>query len=85
MDYAEFGQAISEWAMSDPHSADSMRTLEPVHADEPEVVDTRWTGRLMLFLRVMAVLSMIKGLYHWAVVCGMSGDRKSTRLNSSHT
>jgi hypothetical protein len=26
-----------------------------------------------MFLRVMAVLSMAKGLYHWAVVCGIVG------------
>ena len=29
--------------------------------------------RLVMFLRVMAGLSMLKGLYHWAVVCGMTG------------
>jgi hypothetical protein len=28
---------------------------------------------LLLFLRVMAVLSMAKGLYHWAIVCGIGG------------
>jgi hypothetical protein len=63
--------------MSDQHathsSGDQGRSLDPVHADEPEVFESRWTGRLVVFLRVMAVLSMAKGLYHWAIVCGIGG------------
>jgi len=60
--------------VSDPRAAGgSVRTLEPVHADEPEHNQARWTARLVMFLRAMAVLSMAKGLYHWAVVCGIIG------------
>ncbi len=51
----------------------TVRNVEPVHTDEPEVHDERWTGRLVIFLRVMAVLSMAKGLYHWALVSGVIG------------
>jgi len=58
-----------------PQSGDPVRNLEPVHADEPEIHEARWTVRLVIFLRVMAVLSMAKGLYHWAVVCGMAGPQ----------
>ena len=36
---------------------------------EPEI--GRWTRRMVLFLRVMAGVSMFKGLYHWAQVCGI--------------
>jgi uncharacterized protein DUF6163 len=63
--------------MTDQHAApsDPIRNLEPVHADEPETQEARWTGRLVLFLRVMAVLSMAKGLYHWAIVCGFIGPQ----------
>ena len=32
-----------------------------------------WTRRLVLFLRVMAVLSLAKGLYHWAQITGFVG------------
>ena len=32
-----------------------------------------WTERLVLFLRLMAIFSMLKGLYHWAAVCGFIG------------
>jgi hypothetical protein len=32
-----------------------------------------WPERLVLFLRVMAGVSMMKGLFHWAIVCGFVG------------
>jgi hypothetical protein len=57
--------------MSDPVITDQGRALEPVHADENEISRSRWTEWLVLFLRAMAVLSLLKGLYHWAVVCGV--------------
>ncbi len=60
--------------MSEPYASDPARTLEPVQAEPGDVVQqSRWTFRLVMFLRVMAGLSMVKGLYHWAVVCGMTG------------
>ena len=33
-----------------------------------------WTEYLVLFLRIMAVVSLIKGLYHWAQICGLGGS-----------
>jgi hypothetical protein len=36
--------------------------------------DAGWTGRLVLYLRLMAALSLLKGLYHWAAVCGFIGE-----------
>jgi hypothetical protein len=59
--------------VSDPYADDPTRTLEPVQVEKPANVETLWTQRLLMFLRVMAVLSMTKGLYHWAVVCGFGG------------
>lgn len=47
------------------------RNLDPVHAGEDEAKAQRWTGYLILFLRVMAGVSLIKGLFHWAQVCGI--------------
>jgi hypothetical protein len=47
------------------------QTLEPVQADEGEVDGKRWSHRLVVFLRVMAGLSLFKGLYHWAIICGV--------------
>ena len=53
---------------------DDLQSLAPVqeHMGEPSV--GRWTQRLVLFLRVMAGVSMLKGLYHWARVCGIGFD-----------
>ena len=59
--------------MPDPLSTDRGQSLEPVHTGDDRNVEGRWTARLVLFLRVMAVLSLLKGLYHWAIVCGI-GD-----------
>ena len=47
------------------------QTLEPVQADEGEIDGKQWSRRLVLFLRVMAGLSILKGLYHWGIVCGI--------------
>ena len=49
--------------MSDPINA-----LERSEVGEPE---GRWTTRFMLFLRIMAGVSLVKGLYHWALVIGV--------------
>src|SRR5712691_12996395 len=55
--------------MSDPVTEEA-RTLEPVHAGEEEAHRELWASRLVVFLRVMAGVSLVKGLYHWAIVCG---------------
>ena len=44
--------------------------LDPVMADKAAKRGT-WTEYLILFLRVMAAISLVKGLYHWAQVCGL--------------
>jgi Family of unknown function (DUF6163) len=48
------------------------QTLDPVHAGEEETQSQRWAYWLVVFLRVMAALSLFKGLYHWAIVCGIN-------------
>jgi len=44
-----------------------------LHDPQTEKRTTPWTRRLVLFLRVMALLSIAKGLYHWAQVTGFVG------------
>jgi hypothetical protein len=46
--------------------------LDPVHAGEGEAEASRWPYWLVVYLRAMAVLSLFKGLYHWAIVCGVN-------------
>ncbi len=60
--------------MSEPIARDDVQSLEPVHEHEGEQSVGRWTQRLVLFLRVMAGVSMLKGLYHWSRVCGIGVD-----------
>jgi hypothetical protein len=56
--------------MTDPIVTQQRQTLDPVHAGEEEGPSAHWTSRLVLFLRIMAAISLIKGLYYWAIVCG---------------
>ena len=56
--------------MTDPITTAHRKTLDPVQAGEEEGRTDRWTPRLVLFLRVMAAIALMKGLYHWAIVCG---------------
>jgi len=58
--------------MSEPAYRDDLHTLEPVHEPSGQPDIGRWTRRLVLFLRVMAGVSMLKGLYHWSWVCGIA-------------
>jgi Family of unknown function (DUF6163) len=56
--------------MTDPLTPDRGHTIGPVQTGEDDVGTDLWARRLVLFLRVMAGISLIKGLYHWAIVCG---------------
>jgi len=53
--------------------------MSDVDAREPAPARrTPWTRRLVLFLRVMAFVSMAKGLIHWAQVIGIGDGGGST-------
>jgi uncharacterized membrane protein (DUF2068 family) len=49
-----------------------------VHAPEPDRRQTPWTRRLILFLRIMAGVSLVKGIYHWSLVLGIADGNGST-------
>jgi hypothetical protein len=46
--------------------------LEPVHAGKAANAAGSWAEYLVVFLRIMAAVSLMKGLYHWAQVCGIA-------------
>lgn len=46
-----------------------------------ETDDNAWTRRLVLFLRIMAVISVVEGLYHWAQVTGFVGGEEEAFEN----
>lgn len=57
--------------MSDP-----LRAIEQTtEANEPGAYWTRW---LIVYVRVLAAVSMLKGLYHWARVCGIGEGANSS-------
>src|SRR6266508_3132870 len=60
--------------MIDP---DQAQTLEPVQAEPAEPPAQRWAYWLVIFLRIMAAVSLVKGLYHWAVVCGIDAPSRA--------
>jgi fatty acid desaturase len=57
--------------VSEPFVRDDLQSLEPVKETEGEPQVGSWTRRLVLFLRLMAAVSMLKGIYHWTRVCGI--------------
>jgi hypothetical protein len=45
--------------------------LDPVRVSKTHSSAGTWTEYLVLFLRLMAAVSLVKGLYHWTQVCGI--------------
>jgi fatty acid desaturase len=60
--------------VNEPIVSGQRRNLDPVRMDgsDDEQQHSLWTARLVLFLRVMAALSLVKGLYHWGAICGIA-------------
>jgi len=57
--------------MSERTDRHELQGLDPVQERVGDEGVGPWTRRLILFLRLMAGVSMLKGLYHWAQVCGI--------------
>ena len=73
--------------MSDSSARDSSRdhaiSVEAISSERIESGDNVWTRRLVIFLRIMAVVSVFKGLYHWAQVTGFVGGEEEAFENQS--
>ena len=54
---------------------DALKTSQPRR--------TPWTRRLILFLRIMAFVSMAKGLFHWSLVLGIGDGAGSSFENAA--
>ena len=54
---------------------DALETREPRRSP--------WTRRLILFLRIMAFVSMAKGLFHWSLVLGIGDGAGSSFENAA--
>src|SRR4051812_5441962 len=71
---------MSEIPSRDP-SRDSAMSVAAISSERTESDENVWTRRLVFFLRVMAVVSITKGLYHWAQVTGFIGGEEEAFEN----
>jgi Family of unknown function (DUF6163) len=73
--------------MSETPSRDASRdnaiSVAAISSERIESDDNVWTRRLVLFLRIMAVVSVIQGLYHWAQVTGFVGSEEEAFENQA--
>jgi hypothetical protein len=73
--------------MSETSSRDQTRdggmSVAAIDSERREADENVWTRRLVLFLRVMAVVSILKGLYHWAQVTGFVGGEEDAFENQA--
>jgi hypothetical protein len=74
---------MSEPSSRDQPQRDRTMSVTDLRSVGQESDDNVWTRRLLLFLRVMAVLSMGKGLYHWAQVTGFVGGENEAFENQT--
>ena len=62
-------------------SRDNAMSVAAISSERIESDENVWTRRLVFFLRIMAVVSVIKGLYHWAQVTGFVGGEEDAFEN----
>src|SRR5436190_19118833 len=62
-------------------SRDNAMSVAAISSERIESDDNVWTRRLVFFLRIMAVVSVAKGLYHWAQVTGFIGGAEDAFEN----
>lgn len=67
----------------DPLKRERMTLAPRIEDDRPDADGNVWTRRLVLFLRVMAILSIAKGLYHWGEVTGFLGGEDNAFENQT--
>src|ERR1700675_4576004 len=71
---------MSEAASRD-QPRDAAMSVAAISSERVETDENVWTRRLVLFLRIMAVVSVAKGLYHWAQVTGFIGGEEDAFEN----
>ena len=74
--------------MTDQSAQDQARELQagsvaPINSEAAVADEGVWTRRLVLYLRIMAGVAMLKGLYHWGAGDGLHniGDEGDAFLN----
>src|SRR5277367_3688126 len=72
---------MSDTSAPRDQSRDNAISVAAISSDRIEPDDNGWTRRLVFFLRIMAVVSIAKGLYHWAQVTGFIGGEEEAFEN----
>ena len=75
---------MSEISSREPardNARDNAMSVAAISSERIETDENVWTRRLVLFLRIMAVLSIVKGLYHWSQVTGFIGGEEDAFEN----
>ena len=75
-DLAATWHPMSDTSARDSSQRDHAISVDAISSERIESGDNVWTGRLVIFLRIMAVVSVAKGLYHWAQVTGFVGGEE---------
>ena len=73
---------MSQAASHDP-SRDGGMSVAAISSERIETDENVWTRRLVFCLRIMAVVSVAKGLYHWAQVTGFIGGEEDAFENQA--
>jgi hypothetical protein len=71
---------IPETPARDP-ARDHAVSVKAISSERIETDDNVWTRRFVLFLRIMAVISVAEGLYHWGQVTGFVGGEEEAFEN----
>src|ERR1051325_3561080 len=73
---------MSEIPSREQTPRDNAMSVAAISSGRTETGDNIWTARLVLFLRIMAVVSVAKGLYHWAQVTRFGGEDEALENQS---
>jgi hypothetical protein len=52
-------------------------SVDPISSSASVAAEGLWTRRLVIYLRIMAAVAVLKGLYHWSEVTGFIGSEDS--------
>src|ERR1700712_4174890 len=74
---------MSEIPSRDQSPRDNAMSVAAISSGRQASDENEWTKRLVLFLRIMAVISVTKGLYHGAEVTGFIGGEDQAFENQS--
>jgi hypothetical protein len=76
-------RSAREAARDKARERDGAMSMAGMSSERIDTDENVWTRRLVTFLRVMAVISIMKGLYHWAQVTGFIGGEEEAFENQS--